>query len=200
MLTHTFERLAWCAFTGFYFTQSFLTAVLQTHARKHVLPIDSLSFRFEVCACAYVCGVRACVMTASACLHACVMTVCASSQIGGTAASSTSVLVHGLYTEACKWSLERAHLIEQDARELFTSLPSVLFVPVPLQTLTQLHAFHAPVYMTSARKGVLSTTVRAWLCSESSAAVGRLMSGCACVLTGTLHELPHAPSAGVIRA
>lgn len=34
--------------SGFFFPQSFLTGVLQTHARKFVLPIDSLKIDFKV--------------------------------------------------------------------------------------------------------------------------------------------------------
>lgn len=33
--------------SGFYFTQSFLTAVLQNHSRKNDLPIDQLRMKFD---------------------------------------------------------------------------------------------------------------------------------------------------------
>lgn len=39
--------------SGFYFTQSFLTGVMQNHSRKNNLPIDQLRMKFDVSAFEY---------------------------------------------------------------------------------------------------------------------------------------------------
>jgi hypothetical protein len=48
--------------TGMFFPQGFMTGVLQMHARKYALPIDTLSFRFEVRALWSSPGAHACVV------------------------------------------------------------------------------------------------------------------------------------------
>jgi dynein heavy chain len=117
--------------SGFFFQQGFLTGVLQTHARRYRIPIDSLSFSFAVLPH---------LDPAQQQTHA-----------------EDGVFVHGLYTAAAQWSTERGVLEDAPAGTLVAPLPILHLLPREHYT-PRPDAYVCPVYKTAVRAGVLSTT------------------------------------------
>mmetsp|Transcript_47962 Transcript_47962/g.124530 ORF Transcript_47962/g.124530 Transcript_47962/m.124530 type:complete len:139 (-) Transcript_47962:545-961(-) len=81
-------------------------------------------------------------------------------------APKDGVYVHGLYSEAGVWSASRRSLVQPAPGEMYSGVPVIHFMP-SLQTLDEVKAewekegkkmYSAPLYKTSVRAGVLSTT------------------------------------------
>jgi len=117
--------------SGFFFTQSFLTGMMQNYARKYNIAIDTLCYDFEV-------------LDADISVESI------------TSPPEDGCYVYGMYLDGARWvdgALEEA-------------LPKILYYPVPIfwlkpvKTLEKVvrHVYVCPVYKTSARAGVLSTT------------------------------------------
>ncbi|EAS00969.2 dynein heavy chain (macronuclear) [Tetrahymena thermophila SB210] len=114
--------------SGFYFTQSFLTGVLQNYARKKIIPIDIIEFDFEFI------------------------------NTPVTAKPEDGAYVHGLFIEGSKWNMNTMKLDESDPKVLFVKCPTILLKPKKTSELSQYKNYNCPVYKTTARRGVLSTT------------------------------------------
>jgi dynein heavy chain len=119
--------------------QGFLTGVLQMHARKYTVPIDSLSFRFAVSPWAAPADVPA--------------------------PPNDGVLISGLWLEAARWDGAAGWLEESEPGVPHAPLPIVMFTPGKDEAPQRgaegegRHGEYAcPLYKTSARAGVLSTT------------------------------------------
>jgi len=117
--------------SAFFFPQGFLTAVLQSYARKFHFPIDSLSFTFEIQNFTQIEEI--------------------------TDKPEEGVLVHGLYMEGCKWDFEGLQLADSNPGEMYFKAPVILFEPAENRT-TDPEDYLMPVYKTSERAGTLSTT------------------------------------------
>ena len=126
-----------------------MTGVLQTYARKHSRPIDLLQFEFEVK-----------VSMDATSIH--------KGPVDG-------VFIYGLLIENAKWNPVDKCLQEPDPGEMYSQMPVIHFIPKykPPQAKDDGHhkssmkmhddedekeTYQCPVYKTSARAGVLSTT------------------------------------------
>lgn len=137
---------------GFFFPHGFITGVLQTFARKQMFPIDLLHFEFDVLAS----------MDASS-IHK---------------GPSDGVYIFGLFIENAKWNPVDRCLQEPSPGEMQSQIPVIHFIPkyrppknlkdgvskelkLKRSTLDEEEddeVYKCPVYKTSARAGVLSTT------------------------------------------
>ncbi|OMJ83653.1 hypothetical protein SteCoe_15380 [Stentor coeruleus] len=116
--------------SGFFFPQSFLTAVLQTHSRKYSLPIDCLVFTFEVTPFMF-------------------------SEFKKTV--NDGVFIYGLYLEGARWDSEEMILIDAQEKEIYFTMPVIQFLPTHNYVAKE-GDYLCPVYKTGKRAGILSST------------------------------------------
>ena len=114
---------------GFFFPQGLMTGVLQAHARKHGVAIDSLSFSFQV------------------------SQLTEPSQVVDV--PEDGILIHGLWLEGAQW--QYGCLTESSPDVTCSPLPVIHFMPVQ-DYIAPDTEYDCPLYKTSARAGALSTT------------------------------------------
>lgn len=120
--------------SGFFFTQSFLTGTLQNFARCYKIAIDEISFDFEV-----VSDIKP----------------------DHKSPPSDGCYIHGLYLEGARWDTSDGVLTEPFKRQLFSEMPVIWLKPRETNKIpTGRLLYPCPVYRTSQRFGVLSTTGR----------------------------------------
>uniref|UniRef100_A0AAR5PYC5 AAA+ ATPase domain-containing protein n=1 Tax=Dendroctonus ponderosae TaxID=77166 RepID=A0AAR5PYC5_DENPD len=115
--------------SGFFFTQAFLTGVKQNYARKYTIPIDKLTFDFEILQ---------------------------------TENSETPPMdgayIYGLYTDGARYDRNKGIIAELYAKVLHDTMPLIWITPIKIENCNPGSRYNSPVYKTSARRGVLSTT------------------------------------------
>ncbi|PFH38386.1 putative dynein heavy chain [Besnoitia besnoiti] len=124
--------------SGFFFTQAFLTAILQSFSRRAQIPIDAISFDFEVLASA---GAQQSL-----------------AELSGDKPAA-GCYVYGLYLEGARWDEEERVVAEALPKHLFYEMPMIWFEPCEISRPRKAaHVYECPVYKTAARAGTLSTT------------------------------------------
>ena len=116
----------------FFFPQGFMTASLQTYARKHMAAIDGLSFEFEILRN----GLQPELITD---------------------APEDGVIVFGLYLEGARFNHETWLVGDSKPGKMYDLLPAIYFKPAIAHKQAP-NTYACPVYKTAVRKGVLSTT------------------------------------------
>jgi len=115
---------------GFFFPQGFMTGSLQTFARKYKVPIDKLNFGFNVLE---------------------------EKQEEIKSPPKDGVYIYGLFLEGARWDYKDKCLTDQLAGAMYVPLPVIHFVPTADYKQPE-GTYSCPVYKTSIRAGVLSTT------------------------------------------
>lgn len=118
--------------SGFFLTNSFLTGILQNYARKNKLPIDELTWDFEV------------------------MNQIDKYDINKR--PDEGCYLHGFFMEGGSWNIESNEVVEPIPKVLYPSMPYIWFKPIKKENLAKENTYSCPVYRTSKRQGELNTS------------------------------------------
>lgn len=119
--------------SGFFFPQGFMTGTLQNHARKYSQAIDTLTFTFAFLDEEFA------------------------EDVPKKKVPEDGVLVCGLFMDGARWDREKQLLVDSHPGEMFSNMPIVHFIPIANHEPGP-ELYPAPVYKTSTRAGMLSTT------------------------------------------
>eukprot|EP00818_Percolomonas_sp_WS_P004750 CAMPEP_0117444502 /NCGR_PEP_ID=MMETSP0759-20121206/5277_1 /TAXON_ID=63605 /ORGANISM="Percolomonas cosmopolitus, Strain WS" /LENGTH=4349 /DNA_ID=CAMNT_0005236577 /DNA_START=155 /DNA_END=13203 /DNA_ORIENTATION=- len=114
--------------SGFFFTQSFLTGIKQNYARKHIIEIDRIEWDFEI--------------------------------LSETPkeAPDDGCYISGVFLEGARWDKQVKQLTEAESKKLFESMPVIWLKPCIDEELEDYPHYLTPLYKTTDRHGILSTT------------------------------------------
>jgi len=105
---------------------------MQNYARKEVIEIDSLSFRFDVIDTKTYKDIKE--------------------------KPKSGCFIYGMYLEGCKWDYDQHRLEDSDPKKLFVELPLMHLVPVKNRKKPTTGIYEIPTYKVLSRSGTLLTT------------------------------------------
>lgn len=117
--------------SGFFFPQAFLTGTFQNYARKHKIPVDALTFTYQI-------------------------VNLKEEDIKNP--PDDGCYIKGLFLEGARWNSETSMLDECKPKELYSVMPIIWLRPVETKDLIHQECYDCPVYKTLTRAGTLSTT------------------------------------------
>jgi dynein heavy chain, axonemal len=123
--------------SGFFFPQGFLTAILQNYARKHQMPIDTVTFSFLLQDSGEGAGLG---------------------DESQRPKPEDGSFIYGLFLEGARWSAEDHSLVDPKPKELFSPMPTLHMLPVQHREAPSEGIYRCPVYKILTRTGTLSTT------------------------------------------
>ena len=118
--------------SGFFFTQGFMTGILQNFSRKFKHPIDTCIWNYQV----------------------------QSRELQEVSESpDRGAYINGIFMEGARWDGEESVIAESLPKQLYDSMPVIKLHPVELtEDATPANHYPCPLYKTSERRGVLMTT------------------------------------------
>jgi len=117
--------------SSFYFPQGFNTSVLQGYSRKNMIPVDALSFEFNV--------------------------EDTDDPQELEEYPEQGIYVHGLFMDGAAWDFQDMVICDQEIGTMYVKFPVINFVPWQNKKPNP-EKWPAPLYKTSVRAGTLSTT------------------------------------------
>jgi len=119
-------------FSVYFFQQAFLTGVLQNFARAHKIAIDQCTWNYDVMKADFV----------------------------PTESPAKGQYINGLFMQGARWDDDNGYLEDSHPKVLWEDMPPMWLKPVDIKedAIELDKVYQCPVYKTSERKGVLSTS------------------------------------------